>query len=73
MRYLRLKFGLFGVLWSDALGSVMRSVVEDVSYKLVSTILVLVPNLDIVTTVKGIITSAFSGIILTYRFSLALP
>ena len=37
------------------------------SYKLVSTILVSVPNLDIVAVVNSIVTGAFSSIILTYR------
>jgi hypothetical protein len=32
LRYLRLKSRLFGVLWSNALGGVMRSVVKHVTF-----------------------------------------
>jgi hypothetical protein len=41
------------------------------SCELVSTILLSLPNLNVVATVKGIITSAFGSIILTYYSSLA--
>jgi hypothetical protein len=40
------------------------------SYKLVSTILVLLPNPKVVTAIKGVVTSAPDGIILTYYSSL---